>query len=61
MDQVDNCPCYTCKYLPQCEEHFGRIGVDEEDCRAIVGTHFCMGSWQKFIDDGKKMHESRDV
>ncbi len=48
--------CLACQFRQLCEEHYGRIGIDKEDCRAIYGTHFCRADWQKFIDDSKKRH-----
>jgi hypothetical protein len=40
--------CEDCKYVDECEKHYGKIGVDKEDCTAIVGSHFCRKSWDGF-------------
>lgn len=40
--------CLKCHYRDPCEKEFGRIGIDEEDCSAVVGTHFCRRSWDGF-------------
>jgi hypothetical protein len=47
--------CYSCEHRQKCELEYGKIGVDEEDCRAIAGTHFCLKSWEdiKNFDNNK--------
>lgn len=33
--------CLKCKYRSECEEHYGKIGEEGEDCTAVGGTHLC--------------------
>lgn len=40
--------CLKCHHRDPCEKEFGRIGIDEEDCSAVAGTHFCRRSWDGF-------------
>lgn len=52
--------CLTCNWRQPCEEWYGRIGIDEEDCRAIVGTHFCRADWQPFAEDQKRRRKENN-
>lgn len=49
--------CLTCQYKIECENEYGRIGIDEEDCTAVIGTHFCKASWQPFFDNCNKKRD----
>lgn len=42
--------CLKCKYRSECEEHYGKIGEEGEDCTAVGGTHLCKVFWKQFYN-----------
>lgn len=53
--------CISCNYRLRCEDEYGKIGIDEETCEAIEGSHFCRKSWDDFICcDGKTIKQHHE-
>jgi hypothetical protein len=44
--------CEDCKYKLECEKQFGPEQENGDDYRAIIGTHFCLRSWDAFKNIG---------
>lgn len=53
--------CLKCKYRSECEEHYGKIGEEGEDCTAVGGTHLCKVFWKQFYKDMKKQYKNSKV
>lgn len=44
MDVNMELECKACDYYAECSKRFGPL-EDEENCSAVIGTHFCLASW----------------
>lgn len=51
MSIGDKIDCRTCEFRAQCEEAFGKIDDDDEDCYVVIGTHHCRATWKEFYND----------